>query len=70
MACGTAAPCYVPKKQRKGGKELPQRRYFRAVILGYEKARAANQRGGTWRPRASKWYLPIVQFLDHKLICF
>ena len=41
MAFGTAATCYVPKEQRKGGKEPAQRRSFHAVILGYEEVMPA-----------------------------
>ena len=35
MAFGTAATCYVPAEQRRGGKEPAQRKSFRGVILGY-----------------------------------
>jgi hypothetical protein len=35
MAFGTAATCYVPAEQRRGGKDPAQRRSFKGVILGY-----------------------------------
>ena len=35
MAFGTAATCYIPVKQRRGGKEPAQRRCFKGAIVGY-----------------------------------